>query len=956
MFNTKDFLSAVLPDSGSYCIVGLHKEESPRQKFVGTIDDLINLSDKLVSTGYNSYFALSSFTDPKQGRTKDNSAHLKSFFLDLDCGVGKKYATQDEALIALKTFVKDTNLPKPTVINSGNGIHVYWILDQAIQTSEWKGLAEKFKLLCDQHKLHADTSVTADSARVLRIPETLNFKDPTNPVPVKAIGSLRDPVSISVIQDVLKKISLPDDIFAGMSGKPFIPREMDALTLALMGNSQSRFKTIMVKTANGEGCAQLLRIYQNQDTIEEPLWRAGLSIANNCVDRDTAIHKISNKHPNYTPQETEKKASETKGPYTCATFKKLFTDGCTDCPHKITSPIQLGKEIVEASEEDNVVEKVQQSTQQVVKFTIPKYPFPYFRGKVGGVYVRSKNPETDEEEDILIYPYDFYVVKRMHDPDYGEVILMRLHLPKDGVREFNIPLTSVASKERFINTVSSHGVLVLGKKQDILMSYVSKWVEDLQASGEAEKARKQFGWADNDGAFILGDKEIKATEVLYSPPTSTTLPLVPMFTTKGDFHIWKDVVNIYGREQNMEAKAFGMFMGFGNVLLKFIKPELSGYLLSLESQGSGSGKSTILHAIGSIYGHPTESIMLSKDTYNQKLQRIGALQNVPILFDEMTNLPPDQKSNLAYDITEGRAKNRLKSQENAERLNITRWCTGIITSTNRSLRDDLLSIKAFPDGELNRIVALPIFKDPNDDPVISRKHFGRLYDNYGHAIYPYMQYIINNLPEVILFIDKIQTQMERAMGSSSSERYWSAVASLGIVGGIISKRLGLHDIDHKPVMDYIVKHIVSSRADNKLLMLESSDFLGGFINRKFHEMLIINGRKDNKTGLEFGPIREPRGALTIRYEPDTKLLFVVAKEYRAEANKGQLNFEESLSMHKKSGAFIGQKRKRMTAGTVMEAEINVPTLVFDATKLDFFREDKFLNADNTKPSILDSVE
>lgn len=61
-------------------------------------------------------------------------------------------------------------------------------------------------------------------------------------------------------------------------------------------------------------------------------------------------------------------------------------------------------------------------------------------------------------------------------------------------------------------------------------------------------------------------------------------------------------------------------------------------------------------------------------------------------------------------------------------------------------------------------------------------------------------------------------------------------------------------------------------------------------------------------------------------------------------------------MHKKSGAFLGQKRKRMTAGTIMEAEINVPTLVFDATKLDFFREEKFLNADNTKPSILDSVE
>jgi len=89
----------------------------------------------------------------------------------------------------------------------------------------------------------------------------------------------------------------------------------------------------------------------------------------------------------------------------------------------------------------------------------------------------------------------------------------------------------------------------------------------------------------------------------------------------------------------------------------------------------------VLHTIGSIYGHPDESFMRTKDTYNQKLQRIGTMQNIPILYDEMTNLPPDQKSNLAYDITEGRAKNRMQSQNNAERLNHTKWATGLITTS-----------------------------------------------------------------------------------------------------------------------------------------------------------------------------------------------------------------------------------------------------------------------------------
>jgi hypothetical protein len=46
----------------------------------------------------------------------------------------------------------------------------------------------------------------------------------------------------------------------------------------------------------------------------------------------------------------------------------------------------------------------------------------------------------------------------------------------------------------------------------------------------------------------------------------------------------------------------------------------------------------------------------------------------------------------------------------------------------------------------------------------------------------------------------------------------------------------------------------------------------------------------------------------------------------------------------------------MTAGTIMGAEVNVPAFMFDATKLDFFREDKFLNAQDPESDSADSVE
>jgi hypothetical protein len=950
MLITNNFLSTVLPDSGVYCVVGLKEDGSPKQKFVGSIEEVNVLAQKLVDEQYNAYFALASFTDPKGGRTAKNAQALKSFFIDIDCGMGKPYADQAEGMTALKQFIKDTKLPKPTVVNSGRGIHAYWVLEEALPSAEWKPLAEKLKALCAQHKLEADPSVTADSARILRIPNTLNFKDVENPAKVEMllIGSL---VNISVLQDVFNTVE--QDIFAGISGQPFVPRQMDAMTLALMGNNISRFKTIMIKSAEGTGCPQLLHIYENQTTIDEPLWRGGLSIAQQCVDRDKAIHTLSNKHPSYSASETERKANETKGPYTCATFKKLNPSACQGCEHSITSPIQLGKEFNEAKEEDNVVEvPAEEEGEAPTVYQIPKFPFPYTRGAAGGIYTKMKDEEGVEEV-MMIYPYDFYVVKRMNDPDRGESLLMRLHLPKDGIKEFIMPLTDVLAKDRFRDTIAKHGLAVLGKKQDVLMAYITRWVEELQASTEAELARKQFGWLPDDSGFILGDKEITADGIKYSPPTATTIELVPMFKEKGDFHVWKDVINAYAREE-MEAKAFAFFMGFGNTLLKFTN--LKGYLLSLKSQGSGSGKTTVLHTVGSIYGHPEDSFMRVKDTYNQKLQRIGTFQNIPILFDEMTNMDPIQKSNLAYDITEGRAKNRMQSQNNAERLNHTKWATGLITTSNRSLRDDLLSIKAFPEGELMRILELHIANDPNDDPLWARQHFSRLHTNYGHAIFPFMQYVVGHLPEVIEFLGKTQSKIEAAAEIKSQERYWSAMAAIAITGGTIAKNLGLHDIAIAPVTQFIIKHIKESRAQNKQMIAENSDFLSGFIQRKFHEVLVINGKKDHKTGLETGPIREPRGALTARYEPDTKLLYVVAKEYRAECNKAQLNFDESLAMHKRSGAFLGQKRKRMTSGTIVDTNLNAPALVFDATKLEFFREEALLNVKDSESDFSNPVE
>ena len=129
--DVKKFLSAVLSDKGFYCAVGI-KNGKTIQRFYQTVDNLVEAAGNFDHDGYDAYFALATFGD-NNSRKADNVSHLKSLFLDLDCGEGKPYATQHEAIKALQEFCRALRIPKPSVIvNSGRGVHVYWVLDLSL--------------------------------------------------------------------------------------------------------------------------------------------------------------------------------------------------------------------------------------------------------------------------------------------------------------------------------------------------------------------------------------------------------------------------------------------------------------------------------------------------------------------------------------------------------------------------------------------------------------------------------------------------------------------------------------------------------------------------------------------------------------------------------------------------------------------------------------------------------
>ena len=906
---TDVFLKNVLADDGLYALLAIRSSDDRRvQKFYPTIGHLIDGAVAFDAKGYDSYFGLATY-DKDGSRKADNVKELKSFFLDLDCGPSKDYANQGDAIVALRRFCKELQLPKPLTVNSGRGVHVYWGLTESVGKENWLQVSRVLKAKCIQHNLLADAAVTADVCRVLRIPKTHNHKtDP--PTEVTFFGFDTPPlVDFDEFAELLgdEPIQIP---------KKYVPSESN-----FNNDKESVFLDIVNKTKAGKGCGQLKNIIKNQQEISEPLWRAGLSIAKYCIDGKEATHIVSRHHSDYTPKDTNRKVEAIKGPYLCNTFDEYSPDICTSCPHwgKIKSPIVLGQRIREATEEDNVVEApaINLPNSPTNIYTIPAYPRPYFRGANGGVYIRTRNADGDPDEKV-IYHNDLYVVRRLRDVEIGEAIVMRLHLPKDGVREFTLPLTAVTSREEFRKYMSMQGVAVT--RMDELMQYTTTWVNELQANSVADQAHRQFGWTGEDcESFILGNQEIFKDKVEFNPPSTQTAGLFPSFEPRGTMEDWKKAINFYNKD-GFELHQFVVGTSFGSPLMQFSPINCAG--LHIYSKDSGVGKTTAMSAAVSVWGRPDDLIIHERDTFNTKMNRGEIYHNLPLYMDELTNTHGRELSNIAYQLTGGRQRGRMASGSNTERHRGEAWRLLAVTTGNTSMIERISIIKAMPKAEAQRILECRVkrmyFETKEETDVFSTA----LQENYGHAGKEYVQYLMSNISSVKKLLGEIQQRVDKKAGLTAENRFWSILVSATVTGVMIANKLGLVDYDPKKVFDWGVSQLLENKRQVADMNVSVEEVLNDFIHEHWSNVLWIKSTDDLRKQQDIDkdsliiPEAVPRGKLVARYETDLKRAYLLPKPLKSWCGDQQINYNSFV--HDLTTKLNARRSKiRLSKGTHM---------------------------------------
>jgi hypothetical protein len=838
--DTKQFLSTVLGDDGYYCVAGKKKKGSMNQQFHDSLDSVAGAANDFDEEGHDVYFALASFV--KKSRKATNVRSLKSLFLDIDCGTNKTYQTQSEALKALRKFRKAYTLPRPLVVNSGRGLHVYWALDKSYSREEWKPVASQLKSTCLQDGLDIDPVVTDDAARFLRVPDTRNFKG-------------EQPLPVAVVSEGEAGVDL--ELFANKLPSSLIPKRCD-------------------KDGVEEGVLPAIHLISRLADAYDP--KETQKISDSITDPHTCV-RFDEEYPNLCAECPHK--GLIKSPVALCRETRLAEDD--------TQIVQLPVEI--KTEEVEVTGGVTKVEVKEKKVTIPEYPPSYERPKNGGVLKISKDTEGGTKEDLIL-DNTLYLSKRMIEGETPSYEIRHI-TPHEGERSFLATQAELTARESFRNVMNSHDVLVMNDKIKGGMDYVGAWMKKLRDAGPAIHVKTQFGWTEYHKSFVLGDNEIFADTVKENPAGMRTAQYIPMFKPKGSLEEWKKLASFYG-QKGFEQHQYMFGLAFGSPLMEFISG-VHGAIYNLTSTETGIGKTTGMWGGASVWGNHKQLVLIGKDTDNSAWNRAEIMKNLPLYVDEVSNFKGEQASDFCYSISDGVQRNRLTNEgQNKERFRGEVWDLSCGTTGNSSLIQIASGYRSSPKGEAGRVVSVTAKKllKGVEDTLRANALNDKLAANYGWAGPIFIQHVIKHKGDVEKLVNDTRTAMIKELKSEAQDRFWVAQGTTTYAGCVIAHEIGLIDWDLDDLWVWIIRTILAQKHGLQEMDMDIGDVVAQFYMDNIRGILRISSTADaREESFEHIEAKDnPNHKFIARHETDTNKLYLRIAPFKEWCSKHKYEF------------------------------------------------------------------
>jgi hypothetical protein len=327
--NPKPFFDALYWDSQGLVEMRALGDGKPWREFCewNEYHKITQFACRAMAQNRNVYFGVS--TRDGNGGKKENLMSIPAVWCDIDF----KETPKEEALKILRDFPFKASM----IVSTGAGVHCYWILKEPLLPMDDDTAIAQVEDVNKRIAAYIPADLNAcDVTRILRIPETANFKyDPCRMVKITYMEKWK--YDLDAFQEFLPEAPSPLVATNGQDKTIFVEDNMTAIMK----------------------CDFIRWCSYYPAKVSEPLWYAMISnLASVRPGGVSMIHEFSKNHPGYTPEETNRKilhALEESRPISCAKIRERGFKCKKKC--SVTSPAALVFEV-----------EVDEGVQEDVKF------------------------------------------------------------------------------------------------------------------------------------------------------------------------------------------------------------------------------------------------------------------------------------------------------------------------------------------------------------------------------------------------------------------------------------------------------------------------------------------------------------------------------------------------------------------------------------------------------------
>jgi hypothetical protein len=842
--DAREFLLQVIPWSlQGYATI--HWKHQPAGSFLGrsftSIDDMLATVARLSKKPkIDIWFGLSKQSLNSGKRDRAHAQGFKAVFADVDVEPGnpKKCQTLDEAVMSVLQFCIDIGIPPPSyMVKSGGGLHCYWLSKKVLSVDEWQPYADAFKATALKYGLKIDPAVTADAARVLRVPGTWNWKlEQQRPVQIIPKCSTTKQHDFAVIFAHLD----PTPVTKSRQTKKYqIPKafaHLDPNDKSLSGGIDP--PPLLKIEDITPGCGWLREAYETGGkTYQQPQWHLVGLACTFMVGGHELLHKLSDQYPTYTFQKAEdlwfrKLRDRAEKNIRWPSCKAIQASGSTHCKTCIylplkKSPLHLGLKPPEETLEPEALEPEEPE---------PEVPEPEI-ARLGGVrddelppgYVRNQDgylsaaiPQQIKDGKVL----PARILQMLTTKVWGFTLQHQ-----DGA--FGVGFTSKTDKfgthDVFVSSancqdpglfthLASKAVMINMKRKKEAKIYMERFMNSLfhklTNALTAVRDPGSLGWRYEEGVrvgFAYGNALHLTNGTTAQLGNSTDDDFSKWYLPVGKKEVWLRACKLLTDRQQPELDII-IAVAFAAPLVPFIG-NVYGAILSIWGE-PGTAKSTAQQVAAAVWGHPKQTRESLTSTPKSVQGRLGRIKNLPAYWDDIQDEKhQDYLSQTMFVATEGTEGGRLNPDASyKERKD---WQTMLIACSNASFVEYLLKKQKSTTAGLRRVLEFEFNKYPNDTGIINaveaNRTFAELEHNYGVVGLEYAQLLAREHKEVADLVKRTTDRFSEKVRGESDETFWWGICGVLLAGATLAKRIGV-ELDVTRMANFLINVLLTNRA------------------------------------------------------------------------------------------------------------------------------------------------